>query len=428
MHLKKLKASLEKIIKEEGYSWVRIEALREGFFPEKIKEIEYSNEERAIKDGLYVVREILQAFQEIGLDFSGTPAEAGHGKGHLIRNYLNSLRLFSKMMGRPRHIFIGLVAGILHDLGYLMIDSCWERKRAIGHAEIGALMLLDAMQNLPLKDGLGKVARIAIAYAVAAHSHYLDEKRFIGEDGKIRIRKPYPDLDEVGCPIFAVWFPRWVDRLDLNGPTFVARHFLTLENHFDRGESRSRTEIALAEYFKPILRSPEEIKKEGGKKTMLEHLYQFHQSQTNNSPYGRYDFGRMVILRDETKRFMTPIIEAVRHPVDLTQSEEENILRAWFLFLTSNIEPTEKGRKAAQKLGEIFKELPKDSRQAWLNGFREVMRQYLYWANSVLGFFEKESLFTEGIFRFWNDFSPVTSNVKAIIQPSLEWTNLLLLS
>lgn len=407
-------AKLNTLIQDEGKAWDKIIRLRESFSSRTMSEIEYDTPEQAIKAAVWVVQEILEAFGRAGLDVS--LIEPGHGIGHITRDYVNGLRLLYGIDAPPADIFVGAVGGVFHDIGCAMIDRYQESKHVIRHAEVGALMLLEAMAGPAMGEHLSRAEKIAVAHSVLAHTQYLRSMEVKCEDRVTRLALPYRDLDEDGNPILAMWFSRWIDRLDYNGPAFVARHLLTLAKEHMDSDGKGYYDVTFAQHMRPLLRSAEEIEAAGGAKTMLEHLNMFHQSQTNNSPYGTHDYGKMVELRDFTRERMAPIITAVTDPDALSNEGQNVIINAWAIFLTRNIEPTDLGKKHALILDGKFRNLPPESRNAWCNGFRECMKQYILWSKPMLDFLCS-------LQNGWNNFSPITDNVKAIIKPHPDWEN-----
>mgnify|MGYP001583954365 FL=1 len=68
----------------------------------------------------------------------------------------------------------------------------------------------------------------------------------------------------------------------------------------------------------------------------------------------------------------------------LTFGEEEAILGAWKSYLSTNIEPTPLGKETAEKLDEMFRQLPKETRHAWEDGFLQTMVEYVDWSRPRL--------------------------------------------
>ncbi|MBU0649007.1 hypothetical protein KJ969_02805 [Patescibacteria group bacterium] len=413
MNIEKLKA----LIQDEGAAWERVLRIRSSFSPDTVRQIEYDSPELALKAANWVVQEILGIFSHAGLDLS--QIEPGHGIGHLARDYVNSLMLLNGMDARPGDIFVGAIGGMFHDVGCALIGRYQENERVVRHAEVSALMLHQALNDPVFENALSKAEKIGAAYSVLPHTHYLRPMKIKCEDGITRRIEPYQDMDNHESPILGVWFPRWADRLDCNGPSYVARHFLTIAGEHQDFDGEKFYEVNFAKHMRPLLRSKEEIEANDGNLTMLEHLNVRHQSQTNDSPYGRHDRGKMIELRDTLRQRTEPIISAVVKPEALSQTEQDIILNAWVMFLTHNIEPTDLGKRNAMVLEEMFKKLPPEPRNAWCNGFRECMKHYILWSEPVLQYLDS-------LKNGWRDLSPICEDVREIIKPYPDWANLIL--
>jgi hypothetical protein len=317
----------------------------------------------------------LEKYHSLGLDIKDI--EPGHGVGHLVRDYVNALSFLPGMHAKSGDIFVGLVSGTLHDTGCTLVDRYSESGRALRHAEVGALLFNESMKDF---QNLDDAERLAIAWSIAAHTNYLKPHEVKCSDGITRTVEPYQNLDDRGNPLLGVWFPQWADRLDCNGPTFPARHYLTLvKSHKDLSGGQF-VEMDFQEQMKPTMRTAEEIKAAGGKRTMLEHLALYAHSQTNDSPYGKHDFGIYRVLRDESRQMLRDILGSSQTAPDFSKEAEEMILDRWDNFLVNNIEPSPNTPEVAKTLRAMFKTLDDYARDAWCNAFMATMKHYAVWA------------------------------------------------
>src|SRR3989339_878259 len=124
----------------------------------------------------------------IKVDFKNI--EPAHGLGHMVRDYLHAINLFQTGNYEPKSIFVGMIAGALHDIGCILIHRYDEKNRAVRHAEIGALLIQDILDNLNVNDSEKKL----IAYAIAAHTHYINTEKIECRDGVKRTRYSYVDM------------------------------------------------------------------------------------------------------------------------------------------------------------------------------------------------------------------------------------------
>lgn len=372
---------LTELTKDNDSAWHEIKRWREIPIAKLIEEVDVDSREAAFKRGVQTLQMIFNKLHDVGVRFRMT--DPGHGPGHMARDAANAVSLLSKIEADPRHIFIGLMAGVLHDVGCALVDRYADKTRAIRHAEVGAMLVNNVLCLNHSVIELSKAERHLICYAIAAHTHYLKPTEVTRADGQVRTIEPYVDLDKTGKPLYFVWFPRWIDRLDCVGPGFVARHYLTLAKpHADYAGDKGFVDTSFEKDMIP------KFQEECGQRTMLDHLRMFSNSQTNDSPYGQWDYGRMIKFRNRAKKRTEEVISAVRdlHKREgiLYDEEVKEIRDEWHRFLAEKIEPTGKGAAAADELQIMFENLSLETQQAWCAGFRIVMRQYKDWKDEVL--------------------------------------------
>jgi len=370
---------LKKALEDQATDWKRITKLKRIDLRELRLNVAVGSLTEAFARSADSIKQILSELVSGGMNFSN--ADPGHGLGHFVRDCLNAMRLADRLDADPKDIFIGILAGIFHDIGCAFVNRYDEPKRLIRHAEAAALILNGVFELNGC--GLNQAEQLLVEYSVAAHTHYLKPTEF-KFGGKIYVIEPYRD-EENGKPILAVWLPRWIDRLECNGPTFVARHYLTLATPHKDFSGEEFFEVNFSKHLRPLLRTPEEIRevkkideKEG--QTMLEHLNMFADSQTNLSPYGRHDYGAMVQMREAQTARLTRIIAASNAAFD---GDKETVLRNWDLFLKRNIEPTESGARTVTALNLAFSELPEATQKAWISCFAATLSEYRSWEAEV---------------------------------------------
>ncbi|MDO8557804.1 MAG: hypothetical protein Q7S09_01260 [bacterium] len=374
-------ANIKEMFQDEAVCWDRVENLRSIDLRAHLLKVRARDRAEAIERGIGIARYALQTLQNWGLD--AQQFEPGHGIGHLMRDYLNALRLLGTLDADPRDIFVGIVGGVMHDVSCALVKRYEESKKAVRHAEAGALLFLEISEKAKLP--INREETELIAYAIAAHTQYLREMDVACRDGITRRVRPYRDLDDDGKPVLAIWLPRWIDRLDCSGPTMVGRHFLTLaKNREDYNIKTGYYSVNFEDHLRPLLRTPEEIRADGGNQTMREHLHMFASTQTNASPYGKHDFGRMCELRNASREMLLEIISRVQEFPKRSSEEQENILNRWESFLGKTIEPSTLGRITAKEVCGLFRNLDESSRLAWSNGFQATMDHYASWSETAL--------------------------------------------
>lgn len=348
------------------------------------------------------------------LAHGGNPqnAEPAHGPGHWGVDFYHALRLANDPEVPISAILPAMIAGSLHDIGTMAVDRFADKRRAFRHAEAGAVLVgvtACRSQALMYED------IDCTIYAIAAHTHYLRDQEVTCEDGTVRRVRPYQDTLDDGKPFLPVWLTRFADRLDVNGAQrFVGRHFLTLaRDHEDYG-TEGFFKVSFDKAMRPLLRTKEEIKADGGEQTMLEHMRMFAQSQNSASPYGKHDFGAMVVLRDQYRTTLEDLIDDVAKPHDV---DVPRILEAWEIFLGTNIEPGEHGRRTARNLVSGFRKLDQTTQRAWVSGFETSMTAYRYWANEALAFLRSQP---EEILCL-----PAIGDIRELIEPNQAWVEIL---
>ncbi len=373
---------LEKL-KDEAACENRLAEIRSGS-GQDIGAVGVRSRREALLHGLAAIRMALLPFKD--WDAFRDRTEAGHGIGHLLRDFYHAVRLTCRLDADPRQLYVGLVGGTLHDIGCAFVRRYEEAGRIVRHAEAGALFVDETLNSGEAAERVPEEARRLICYAVAAHTHYLKPMAVRTADGREKAIQPYPDLGSDGSPVLNVWMTRWCDRLDCNGPAFVGRHFLTLlHDHSDfDGQNQNFYTVRFAEHLRPIIRTPEEIKADGGRRTMLEHLKMFADSQTNASPYGRHDRGEMSVLRDRYRSELERVIQAVREVPDSYRPDEfaEPLVRDWL----GRVEPGELGVRTADQLIARLREIEPDWRRAWLYGLEYARYRYEEWADVARDF------------------------------------------
>ncbi len=398
---------LDREIRDESVAWKQIQALREIFDYQLFDSVEINDRThlraRVNKTLLAIFAELLQI-----PGFSFDDSDAGHGVGHLVRDYVHAAMLLDEDIP-SEELFVGLIGGVLHDIGCSVIRQYDENTRAVRHAEAAALLVNHVSK--PMNGiGLSQAERILVSYAVAAHTNYLKPSVVLCADGVERIIEPYVDSLPDGSPLMANHLPRWVDRLDLIGPCFVARHYLTLATeHKDFGDCGFYN-VEFFDHMRPLLRETPD-----GPRTMLEHIKMYADSQTNESVYGKHDFGEMVRLRDEERQQTYRIIEAVRNG-HLVSHDEEVVLSAWGAFLKKNIEPSISGGIATDVLLQMHRALPGDARVAWLNGYYVIMKEYVVWAKERMDYLSN-------LPEEWFVIPGISGDIRSIIEPHPDWKN-----
>ena len=365
----------------EGEAWEKAEANREKFessYEELFANLEIESTEEAREKAFAVIEKTLNHLENV-LDLENI--EPGHGIGHLSRDYIYATILSNDKNIDPKQAYIGTIAGVLHDiLGCNVVNRYDEGKRVVRHGEAGGLLFQEISKNIDVSED----EALLVYYAIAGHPHYLKTSTVKCADGKERETKPYMDIDEAGNPIMAMWLTRWSDRLDVNGPNFVGRHFLTLfEEHEDYGDKEGFYSIKFSDQVRPLLRNNDDIKADPHGKTMREHFNMFATSQNNNSEFGKFDDEAMIELRDFNKESLFKIIDAFELKNDFSKLEGGELLKQWTNWMINNVEPTLSGKNAIEKIMKDFAKLPEETKQIWYNVIKITLAEYDKWCQEM---------------------------------------------
>lgn len=369
------------IVSNEPEAWEKSQELRRSYeqsYEELFAALPVRSIEQAKERSFEVIYKTLETLDGI-IDLG--QVSPGHGLGHLTRDYLHASLLADKLDLDPGQAYVGIVGGVLHDfLGCSLIDRYCESGRVVRHAEAGGLLFMEIAKSI----GISHNEALLIFYALAAHTHYLKPSKVMCGDGVERETSPYLDIDANGNPIMSVHLTRWSDRSDANGPCFIGRHYLTIAHEHKDYATEGHYLVAFAEHMRPLLRDDAEIKSDPKGRTLREHLMMFAGSQSNDSPYGRFDYGAMVTMRDEYKERFLRIIAAFDKPLELSSDEEEELLSRWTAWLSQKIEPSQLALETAQELRQRFSLLPPEIKQAWFGAMKVTLEEYAGWAEEML--------------------------------------------
>jgi len=391
---------------DEGFLYACMMEIRDAFEANPVAGLNSLARDEALTAAHATLSQILPEILKRPSEIDGKP---GHGLGHWTRDYVHAIFLAHDPELDPRFILPCVLGGALHDIGTLFVDRYADKNRVVRHAEVGALIFL----RVAIESTLSFQEAITIAYTIAAHTHYLSEREVRCRDGEMRKIIPYLDVVN-GKPLLHIWLPRWADRLDCSGAAFVGRHYFTLlKDHRDFGTDGFYS-VRFNEHMQPRLRSARQIQAEGGSQTMAEHCRMFADSQTRHSPYGWYDQGRMVGMRNRYRQTLMSILEAIEHPSRVSP----DVMKAWTVFLSLNIEPSLTGALTAERLRRRFEYLDEETQCAWSAAFHLTMTQYMVQTELLLSFMHE-------IPDYWHRLAGIKQDVRNVIRPHDHWRHLL---
>lgn len=354
--------------------WQDIFILRDIFSRKYIERCDVGSMDEAVGRANSVIFSVLSVISDYGLSFED--ADTGHGIGHLIRDYVNATSIIPLLDISPQDAFVSIVAGTLHDLGCTITDRHSESNRVLRHAEVGALLvgkILNA-KKLATRD-----ERIAISYAIAAHTNYRVTENIVCEDGITRKIEPYDDRDIRG-PLLSVHLTRGVDRLDINGPCLIGREFLSLTEEHEKYTLGKFYKTVFANSIRPLLRTKDKILTDPKGATLIEHAHRVSNLADEDmlSVYTMYDFGAMLTAQTARRAQLKNIIDSI-----FSNAESGFDNRRWFSFIGDTMEPTPAGANASKILEDMFDSLDRNTTMAWNRGFERTIEEYKIWLAEV---------------------------------------------
>ncbi len=108
----------------------------------------------------------------------------GSSRGHFMRDGVYLTAIFQDpdiQSADAVEVFVGMLAGMYHDIGTSVAERYHEAKRFSAHAEVGAHLFGEISKSL-LGENLIKLTQ----YAIVAHTHYRGD-RTVTKDGETSV-------------------------------------------------------------------------------------------------------------------------------------------------------------------------------------------------------------------------------------------------
>ncbi|MCC6639052.1 hypothetical protein IT409_00670 [Candidatus Falkowbacteria bacterium] len=331
---------------------------------------------------------MVQRLIDVGWTWNGS--EPAHSIGHVIRDLVNTSLIVFLGKYPYRQLYIGGMAGVFHDFSTAIVKRYHEEHRALRHGTATAL-LLDRFVGDLFESKQEKFDLKCLLIAVAGHTN-----EYATETLPMKDRKPkkveksrfcipvWPDFDQNGAPHLFMHLPRQIDRLENCGATHFARHYLTLvEEHKDQAHGEFVV-VNFANSMRGLLRPQDVAKADPKKQTILEHVRMYADSQTNASPFGKWDYGFYCVLRDAHRKRAYRMLHAPKRlkiPREISVEEIAEVFHHHFLYPT--IEPTKLGYRSAELLFSEFNRLSSEDRSVYAHVFAQCMIEYVDWYDSV---------------------------------------------
>jgi hypothetical protein len=315
----------------------------------------------------------------------------GHDRGHLSRDLLASLYLYHSTKNNIKYqsdAAAGLFAGIYHDIGTAIIPRYKDNQFGAGHAETSSYLFWQVSEGL-----IGKNTRKLVCYAIAAHTHYLNDIHT--NTPPSYTRQVYWDnlrQDDDGKLIgAAVHLARRSDRTDTNGVNLIFRH---INAHMDALQSGGQefhgdqwvdiNRDSLVKVLTPIIRD-----NPAKPLTTLEHVSNFAKSNNGQTPYSEKDYlfpHFRKILGLELSQFSEFVASINSHylTVPSDESEEQEVFKD-FLYKVSKSNP-EHFQQSWSNFEKIWPDISQDDKQRWYKGLLYAKTAY----NDILDFYQTE--------------------------------------
>lgn len=329
---------------------------------------------------IFIIQEIEKKLKQFG--FNPKQLELSHDLGHMVYDTKTAILLMSdpitKSLITIPDLIIGCVGGSKHDelglilntnkefckktLGFTPVTRYKEANKILGHAEASAIFAGELLRDISLKsfgvdDITEQYIKLGIQYGIAAHTNY--KKRTVGK----YVLEPYLDLWSDRAPIWFVMIVRYCDRADLTGPHYAFRHFSTLWAKIHK----HLTTVKDVRQFRNISMG-ESMIVGGGENdvTMEKHVMMFRDSQSNQSPYGKYDLpGVMIDYREYQKQRITRVLSMLYEKTGKILTRQE-------LFDTIKEASLSDEDEKINTLVKKFFNLPTKNRIPWLKAFAKA--------------------------------------------------------
>lgn len=329
---------------------------------------------------IFIIQEIEKKLKQLG--FNPKKLELSHDLGHMVYDTKTAILLMSDPMTKSLvtipDLIIGCVGGSKHDelglilntnkefckktLDFTPVARYKEANKILGHAEAGAIFAGELLRDISLKSfGLDNATetyiKLGIQYGIAAHTNY--KQRTVGK----YVLEPYPDLWSDGTPIYFVMIIRYCDRADLVGAHYPFRHFSTLWARIHK----HLTTVNGVRQFRNISMG-ESMIVGGGENdvTMEKHVTMFRDSQSNESPYGKYDLpGVMIDYREYQKQRITQVLSMLYEKTGKILTRQE-------LFDTIKEASMSDEEEKINTLVKKFFNLRTKNRIPWLRAFAKA--------------------------------------------------------
>ncbi|HNZ86454.1 MAG TPA: hypothetical protein PLD95_02440 [bacterium] len=323
----------------------------------------------------HIIQYFINELKVMGFNLKELPL--AHDLGHVVYDTKSAILLMNDpKIGKyvaPPDFIAGIIGGIFHDSGLLLankpefcqkmfgfraVSRFEEAEKLLRHAESGAILAEKLLSNIELDTDpiTQEYIKKMIVYVIAAHTNY---KQQVVQGYTIQ---PYKDAWSDELPIYPVTIARWCDRMDLVGPHYILRHFCTLapeiHTHLTIKDGKQQ--------FREIsLESSMDLSLDGN---MRDHVLMYKNSQSNDSPYGKYDLpGIMIDYREYQKQRTQECLNIL----DQTGEPEEAMTRKELFQLIKEASMCNEDENIDHLVTKFFN-IPDKNRIPWLRAFAKA--------------------------------------------------------
>jgi len=312
----------------------------------------------------------------------------GHDKGHEYRDALTAIYNYSNIKDKVAYnadALAGLIGGIFHDVGVVIIPRGSDKDCGAGHGEAGAYFL---DQECKKQNFLGENMRKLVAYAIAAHTNY--KEAFEVKQPKGYIKKPYwNEITEKEGKLYgvAMAMTRQSDRMDLYSVAQTVRNvvsqtyselagingsYLTSENTWVKCDDETLKNIC----------SPIENSGDKKKPTTLQQCLGFvngidNPIYCNNDKYFP-GFSEMIHYRAKQVEELNQVMNGENQSMNLLETDklDEVFKEAKETFYKISKSNEKKFDLAWNGFKEQWNEMSNDYKNKWVRGFVFIEKTY----------------------------------------------------
>lgn len=238
-----------------------------------------------LKEFLRWLPEIMSWYRDYGL---ATNFTAAHGRGHIIRDILNTLIMLPGTPMHPDDALAAAIGGLAHDLAVGSVYR-YAEKNNIGHADVGGYLLKQCLSDIGFTAKNQYAAGMAI-FNAAAHTFYGETKKVSVGDKEYDL-PPYQTLAPNGEVLVASDVTNGIDQADCLGGFFVGRHLVstwdTVTGEHNDYDNEQFHVVKFADHLQ-VTKSSDGQFPVG---TALRHFSTFAGSQLSYGRFSRYHYG-----------------------------------------------------------------------------------------------------------------------------------------